>query len=65
MHQSDFAPRALLVRPTIPVELYPAELSRLIHALEADAIRAAENPDQEGYADWLFRRCAALREAGR
>jgi hypothetical protein len=33
--------------------------------LEADAVRAAEFPEQEGYAHWLFHRIAELREAGR
>jgi hypothetical protein len=41
------------------------ELSLLIAALETRALRAAEDPDQVDFADFLFRRVAQLREAGR
>jgi hypothetical protein len=61
-----FAPRALLRRPPgISLELTPFELSLLIEALEDRALRAAEDPDLVDYADFLFRRVAELREAGR
>jgi hypothetical protein len=60
-----FAPRALLTRPLIPLEITPRELSLLIGALEIIARRAAEDPEQEDFADYLFRRIAELREAGR
>ena len=61
----DFAPRSLPVRLTVAVELHPDELYKLIRALEAEALAAADHPDQTGYADYLFQRIAALREAGR
>jgi hypothetical protein len=61
-----FAPRALLRRPTIPVELTPSEFfSTLIEALEARALRVAEDPDLIDAADFLFGRVAELRAAGR
>jgi hypothetical protein len=59
-----FAPRALLVRPRVAVELTAAELYRLIRSLEAEAVAAAEI-GMDDYADFLFRRIAELREAGR
>lgn len=59
------APRSLLVRETITVEVYPVELHDLIELLTARAVRALMDPDQIGYADYLFTRIAALREAGR
>jgi hypothetical protein len=62
---SHHAPRSLLVRETITLEVYPIELHDLIELLTARAVRAAESPDQVGYADYLFQRIAALREAGR
>ena len=62
---SNFAPRSLPVRLTIAVELHPDELYKLIRTLEAEAIAAADHPEQVGYADYLFQRIAALREAGR
>jgi hypothetical protein len=62
---STHAPRALLVRSSIRVEITPFELSLLIEALQARAIRGAEDPEQIDYADFLFRRVAELREAGR
>lgn len=65
MSPIDFPPLALLVRPTITAELTPSELSLLIEALQARAIRAADDPDLVDYADFLFRRIAMLREAGR
>jgi hypothetical protein len=59
-----FAPRALLVRSLIPVEVTPSELHRLIRSLEAEAVSAAEI-GLDDYADFLFRRCAELRGAAR
>jgi hypothetical protein len=59
-----FAPRALLVRRLITVELTPAELHRLVRSIEADALAAIEDGKND-YADFLFRRVAQLREAGR
>jgi hypothetical protein len=63
--KATFAPRAVARRMSITVELYPSELARLIRVLEADALYAAEHPDQIDYADHLMQRVAALREAGR
>jgi hypothetical protein len=60
-----FAPRSLPARLTIPVEVYPDELHWLIRAIERRGEIAAEDPDMVGYADFLFRRAAALREASR
>jgi hypothetical protein len=59
------APRALLVRPAIVVEITPGELYQLIRALEAEAARAAQDPAQVDFADYLYRRVAELREAAR
>ena len=58
------APRALLVRSPIAVELTPSELHRLIRSLEAEALGAVEI-GLDDYADFMFRRIAELREAGR
>jgi hypothetical protein len=61
-----FAPRALLRRPSkIPIEVTPTELATLIEALEAKALRVAEDPELIDAADVLFHRVAELREAGR
>jgi hypothetical protein len=66
MQQIDqFAPRALLVRPAITVEITPSELCLLIQSIEAAASRAAEDPAQIDFADYLYRRVAELREAAR
>jgi hydroxymethylglutaryl-CoA reductase len=66
MRQSDrFAPRALLLRASITIAVTPGELSLLIAALQSKAERAAEDLDQVDYADYVFQRIAALREAGR
>jgi hypothetical protein len=62
---SHHAPRSLLVRPTITLEVYLVELHNLIELLTARAVRALKDPDQVGCADYLFQRIAALREAGR
>jgi hypothetical protein len=59
-----FAPRALLHRSLISVELTASELHRLIRSLEAEATAAAEF-GLDDYADFLFRRVAELREASR
>ena len=59
------APRSLLLRPLITLEVTPAELSVLVVALNAKACRAAEDPEQMDFADYLFRRVADLREAFR
>jgi hypothetical protein len=58
------APRALLVRPLIAIEITPSELYRLIRSLEAEAVMAADI-GLDDYGDFLFRRVAELREAGR
>lgn len=58
------APRALLVRSLISVEITPSELYRLIRSLEDEALVAIED-GRDDYADFLFRRIAELREAGR
>jgi hypothetical protein len=58
------APRALLARPLIPVDLTASELHRLIRCLEAEAVAAAE-VGMDDYADFLFRRVAELRETAR
>ena len=59
------APRALLRRSLISAQVTQSELSLLIEALNAKAVRAAEDPEQIDFADFLFRRAAELREAGR
>jgi hypothetical protein len=65
MQVSDrFAPRALLLRTMVTVELTSSELYRLIKSLEIEAEAAIEN-GQDDYADFLLRRVAELREAGR
>jgi hypothetical protein len=60
-----FAPRALLSRPLITIEVTSSELSMLVEALNTRACRAAEDPEQIDFADYLFRRVAELREAFR
>jgi hypothetical protein len=60
-----FAPRSLVVRPLIRLDVTPFEHSGLVEWLEARALRAAEDPEQIDYADYLFRRIAELREAVR
>jgi hypothetical protein len=60
-----FAPRALLHRSLISVQVAPSELSLLIEMLTAKALRAAEDPEQVDFADFLFRRVAELRDAFR
>jgi hypothetical protein len=60
-----FAPRALLCRSLISIEVSPSELSLLIETLTAKAVRAAENSEQIDFADFLFRRVTELREAFR
>jgi hypothetical protein len=59
------APRALLRRSLISAQVTPSELSLLIETLTAKALRAAEDPEQVDFADFLFRRVAELREAFR
>jgi hypothetical protein len=59
-----FPPRALLHRPLIPIELTPSELYRLIRSLEVEAL-SANDEGKDDYADYLLRRVAELREAGR
>jgi hypothetical protein len=61
---SRFTPRALLRRSLISIEVSPSELYRLIRSLEAEAVAAAEI-GLDDYGDYLFRRVAELREAGR
>ena len=55
----------MLLRSMITVELTPTELAMLIAALNAKACRVAEDPELVDAADYLFRRAAELREAGR
>jgi hypothetical protein len=64
MSDSNSCPRALLVRRLIAVEITPAELHRLVLSLETDALTAIDD-GRDDYADYLLRRCAELREAGR
>lgn len=59
-----FVPRALLLRTMVMVELTSSELHRLIKSLEIEAEAAIEN-GQDDYADFVLRRVAELREAGR
>jgi hypothetical protein len=59
------APRSLPTRDLISVHVTPRELYRLIRLLEADAVQAAEDVDQEDFADYLVQRAATLREAVR
>jgi hypothetical protein len=61
---SHHAPRSLLVRSTITVELTATELHSLIQAKEAEAVQA-EAEGKVDFADFLFRRVAELREATR
>jgi hypothetical protein len=61
---SYFAPRALLVRPLIRLEVTPSELHRFIRMLEAEAV-AELGEGRDDYADFLLRRVAELREASR
>jgi hypothetical protein len=65
MQTDRLAPRALLVRPAITIEVTPSELCLLIEALERAASRAAEDPAQIYFADYLYRRIAELRDAAR
>lgn len=58
------APRALLVRPLITLDVTPSELHRLVRSIEADALTAIDE-GKDDYADYLLRRCAELREAAR
>lgn len=60
-----FAPRALLQRTMLTVELTSLELSMLIELLETRATIAAHHSEQIDFADFLFRRVAELREAFR
>jgi hypothetical protein len=60
-----FAPRSLATRSLVTIEVTPRELHQLIRVLEDEALKAADDVDQEGYADYLFQRVAALREAAR
>jgi hypothetical protein len=59
------APRSLPCRPTIHVDLYPDEHHDLIRLIEDRAKVALRDPAQVGYADFLFQRIVALREAAR
>lgn len=60
-----FVPRALLMRRMLTVELTPSELYLLVTALNEKACRVAEDPELIDAADYLLRRAAELREAGR
>lgn len=60
-----FAPRALLRRQSVTVEITAFELHVLIEALQSRACRAADNSETIDVADHWFSRCAELREAGR
>jgi hypothetical protein len=62
---SAFAPRALLRRPTITLEITPFEATVLIEALQARALRYADDPETIDVADHWFRRVAQIREASR
>lgn len=65
MRSSDrFARCALLVCQAITVTHSASELSLLTEALEAHAVRAADDPHPCDYADYVFRRVAELRDAG-
>jgi hypothetical protein len=54
---------ACLLRRSVPSG--HQSLTLLIEALNAKAVRAAEVSEQIDFADFLFRRCAELREAVR
>jgi hypothetical protein len=58
------APRALLRRSMISVEVSPSELHRLIRSIEAEAVEAIED-GRDDYGDFLLRRVAELRESSR
>ena len=60
-----FAPRSVLRRHMIKVQLTPSEIYVLIEALEAQAERAAQCFDQTDFADYVFQRVAELRETAR
>jgi len=65
MQASDrFTPRALLNRTMLTIEVTPSELFRLVRSLEAEAMAAIEE-GKDDYADFVLRRVAELREAGR
>jgi hypothetical protein len=66
MQVSDrLAPHALLQRSLIAVEVTPAELAAPIETLTTKTMRASDDPEQIDFADFLFCRIAALREASR
>jgi hypothetical protein len=56
-------PRPLLCRTVITIEVTPAELHKLIRALEDDAYAAIER-GQDDFADCVLRCVSELREAG-
>jgi hypothetical protein len=60
----DNAPRALLRRDMLWVQLTPSDLYRLIKSLETEALEAIED-GRSDYADFLLCRAAKLREACR
>ena len=64
MRVGNFAPRALLHRRLILVELTPSEHHKLIQLLEAEAEQAIAD-GLDDFADFVLRRIAELREAGR
>jgi hypothetical protein len=57
-------PRALLCRTLITIQVTPAELHKLIRALEDDAYSAFEGR-QVDFAYYVLGRVSELREAGR
>jgi hypothetical protein len=62
--QDHTAPRALPHQSLIWIGVTPTELHKFVRVLEADAMAAIEE-DKHDFADFLLRRVAELREAGR
>jgi hypothetical protein len=60
-----FPSRSLPTHSIVTIEVTPRELHRLIRVLEDEAVKAADDVDQLDFADYLFQRVAALREAAR
>jgi hypothetical protein len=60
----DAAPRAMLRRHLITVQLTPSDVHRLVKCLEAEAEEAIAEGKSD-YADWLLYHAAEIREAAR
>jgi hypothetical protein len=65
MPDTALPPRSVPTRDLITIGVTPHELHRFVRLLEKEAVKAADEADQIAFADFLFQRIAALREAGR